>query len=80
MFENVGLMSICMFFTSLTYFEIALTLPPFLLFFKVSNLAETMVWPIPFPINMFTALKGSQRNFLFQNTAKTWIKHGTVDR
>ena len=25
--------------------------------------AETMVWPIPFLINMFTALKGSQFNF-----------------
>ena len=31
--------------------------------FSEKSVAETAVWPIPFLINMFTALKGSQFYF-----------------
>ena len=35
-----------------------------------------MVWPIPFLINMFTALKGSQ--FIFISTGDGMVDYGAV--
>ena len=37
-----------------------------------------MVWPIPFLINTFAALKGSQFNFYFTGEKNLCILHGQV--
>ena len=36
------------------------------------SVAETVVWPIPFLINMFTALKGSQFFFFISSLLQTY--------